>query len=299
MSCKKFRAEIEEAGRGAALGADAAAHVAACDSCRAFGGERERLGTLVASLARVEAPADFEFRLRARMARADGEARAGVWRRAFVPGAAWLTAAGCLVLALGVLVHFRTGAPRGRDGDPRGEAAARAAGEGNSQVNQAANQAGGRLANQVVAQGVTSVSGERSAAVRASEKSDRTPGVRGPKVVETGGATLAARQSNAAAERAARRERFVLPRDAVEQIAGVQPVQPRLESRSMDVKPAPIYIGTPIALPVTSPDRKLEALFNDARGAKRVVAVDPVAFGARGPAAKDANVKNVSYTGVW
>lgn len=66
--CKAYRHEIVEAFDGGALSREARAHA---DSCRACGGElreRESLRALVRGLGKVEAPADFEYRLRARMA---------------------------------------------------------------------------------------------------------------------------------------------------------------------------------------------------------------------------------------
>lgn len=66
--CKAYRHEIVEAFDGGALSRGARAHA---ESCRACGDElrgRESLSALVRGLARVEAPADFDYRLRARMA---------------------------------------------------------------------------------------------------------------------------------------------------------------------------------------------------------------------------------------
>jgi hypothetical protein len=48
-----------------------------------------------------------------------------------------------------------------------------------------------------------------------------------------------------------------------------------------------------------TPERRLEAMFKDVHGAQRMVAIDPVTFGARGQTPSRANMKNVSYTGVW
>lgn len=303
MSCKKFRTEIEEAGRGVPLGASAATHVAACDSCRAFDAERVRLRALVSDLSRVEAPADFEFRLRARIARAGGDERTRATRRAFVPGAAWLTAAGCLVLALGIFVHFRNVAAREANALAQRETTAQrktaVQRETAAQASVADQARAEQVATEDVSQAATGASDTRPTVVQSSTKTVESVFNERPKIVETAEVKSAARQASRA-QRAARPERFVLPGEAVAEITGVEPAAARIESRSMDVKPSRIYyVGVPIPLPVGSADRKLEALFNDAHGAKHVVAVDPVAFGARNQASKDANAKNVSYTGVW
>jgi hypothetical protein len=70
--CKAYREEIEELAGVGRLGLEARAHVNACAACRALEQERASLRRLVRRLERVEAPADFEFRLRARMAASRG-----------------------------------------------------------------------------------------------------------------------------------------------------------------------------------------------------------------------------------
>ena len=73
--CKAYREEIEELAGVGRLSLEARAHVNACEACRQLEQERASLRRLVAGLGRVEAPADFEFRLRARMAAARAAAR--------------------------------------------------------------------------------------------------------------------------------------------------------------------------------------------------------------------------------
>lgn len=103
--CKAYRREIDEAADGVSAGARS--HAA---SCRACGDElrvRESLRALVGGLDRVEAPADFEFRLRARMAasKADGgRGRFGRtrWLYSFAP----VAVAACFVVVSATL-YFR------------------------------------------------------------------------------------------------------------------------------------------------------------------------------------------------
>jgi len=66
MECRATRREIDEGGEH--LTAQALRHVASCAPCLAFQNERTRLRDLLTSLEPVTAPADFDFRLRARMA---------------------------------------------------------------------------------------------------------------------------------------------------------------------------------------------------------------------------------------
>jgi hypothetical protein len=276
MSCQKFRAEIEEAARAASLGERTALHLAGCGECRAFRDERESLRGLVASLARVEAPADFEFRLRARIARADG-ARAG-WR-GFVPGAAWVAIAGCLVLALGLFAYFRT----------------------SRQTNQLAAAPGATASNAVQ----TTPRIERNA----SASSDGvTPTVvatvanQEESINESQDSTDASADLTGRTWRAPRRQRFIVPREAVQQLAQAQPEARQLGTNILGEGEMKIYTASPIPLPGTSRERPLEALFTDARGASHAVSVDPVTFGARGLPVQRGRVANVKYTqtqGVW
>jgi hypothetical protein len=266
MNCKKFRTEIEEAGRTASLGAAASAHLASCASCRAFRTEREALRGLVASLARVDAPADFEFRLRARIARSEDESHAHTTRRTFVPGAVWLAVAGCLVLALGVFIKFRQPQKQSRE-------AASAAGS----------------AATVEARGAP----PQVAAATPRESNEHSTGF------ETAATNVDSIRSASRAPRAQRREKFVLPSETVERIAQTQPAASQQETHVSDVTGSPIYVGTPIPLRVTTQEKRLEALFKDVHGAQRVVAIDPVTFGARGQTPSRVNMKDVSYTGVW
>src|SRR5215204_4003685 len=82
--CKAYRREIDEAA-GGGVSAGARAHATSCRVCGDELRVRESLRVLVGGLGKVEAPADFEFRLRARMAasKADGA-------RGRFGGARWL-----------------------------------------------------------------------------------------------------------------------------------------------------------------------------------------------------------------
>ena len=65
--CRVMRRMIDESEPGGPLSSQAAEHIAVCDSCREFRGQRARLRELVGSLQPVEAPPDFDMRLRARL----------------------------------------------------------------------------------------------------------------------------------------------------------------------------------------------------------------------------------------
>ncbi|HEX5084376.1 MAG TPA: hypothetical protein VFY40_20220, partial [Blastocatellia bacterium] len=69
MNCKQIREEIDTAPRYDLRGA-IRSHLNGCPDCRRYSDETASLLGLLGAQPRVEAPADFEFRLRARMARA-------------------------------------------------------------------------------------------------------------------------------------------------------------------------------------------------------------------------------------
>lgn len=73
--CKAYRHELLEACDGGEMSRAAGAHLATCAPCGEELRQRENLRTLVGGLGKVEAPPDFEFRLRARMAAAKTPAR--------------------------------------------------------------------------------------------------------------------------------------------------------------------------------------------------------------------------------
>jgi len=73
MNCRNIRREIEEAGPGDLLSSGVNDHMLSCLACETLLREQTKLRELVSSLGTVEAPGDFDFRLRARLA---GEKRA-------------------------------------------------------------------------------------------------------------------------------------------------------------------------------------------------------------------------------
>lgn len=68
MNCRYVRRQIEEAGPGDLLSTSVAEHMRNCLECVRFSEEDIKLREIVSSLGMVEAPVDFEFRLRARLA---------------------------------------------------------------------------------------------------------------------------------------------------------------------------------------------------------------------------------------
>lgn len=71
-NCEVVRLELDELMTGESCSAAATEHLRDCASCREFHEQQTKLRQIVGSLGTVEAPADFDFRLRARLAQSNG-----------------------------------------------------------------------------------------------------------------------------------------------------------------------------------------------------------------------------------
>jgi len=71
-NCEVVRRELDELMTGDVCSTAATAHLRDCASCREFHEQQTKLRQIVGSLGTVEAPADFDFRLRARLAQSNG-----------------------------------------------------------------------------------------------------------------------------------------------------------------------------------------------------------------------------------
>jgi hypothetical protein len=93
MNCTQIREAIDQARRRAGYSPAVQSHLSGCPDCRQHANEASSLLELLSAAPRVEVPADFEFHLRARIARAKAEKnQAGVlesfWKRSFSFGQA-------------------------------------------------------------------------------------------------------------------------------------------------------------------------------------------------------------------
>src|ERR1044072_4683388 len=66
--CEEIRRELEEVALNEEFSGAAAEHMGGCVDCREFQRQQLKLRQIVGSLGVVSAPADFDFRLRARLA---------------------------------------------------------------------------------------------------------------------------------------------------------------------------------------------------------------------------------------
>jgi hypothetical protein len=113
--CRAVRREIDSSELNQRLGEQVETHVAACAACAQFRTERRELRELVGSLQPVVAPADFDVRLRARIAR-ERDARARqpfIFRFALTTPA--IAVAALLVMLVGTIVWINQ---RNRSANP-------------------------------------------------------------------------------------------------------------------------------------------------------------------------------------
>jgi len=99
MECRATRRAIDEGGEQ--LSAQVVRHVASCATCLAFQNERARLRELLTSLGPVTAPADFEFRLRARIAAQTESVGPSSFFSGFALSTPAMAAAALVIVALG------------------------------------------------------------------------------------------------------------------------------------------------------------------------------------------------------
>ena len=104
-NCETVRRELDELMLGESYSAAAEGHLRECSECREFQEKQTRLRQMVGSLGTVAAPADFDFRLRARLANESSNAvfhlNSASW---FFARRSLTVAALILLIATGVVV---------------------------------------------------------------------------------------------------------------------------------------------------------------------------------------------------
>lgn len=73
MNCTGIKAVIDSASSRNPISSDVKAHLNGCPDCRSYSDKTNALLTLLSAQPRVQAPADFNFQLRARIARAQAK----------------------------------------------------------------------------------------------------------------------------------------------------------------------------------------------------------------------------------
>jgi hypothetical protein len=280
MNCQKCQFEIEELETGESLSETARAHLSSCPACRAFHDGRQSLKKLVGSLAPVQAPPDFDFRLRARInaAKSGGRHQSTAWWRSFITSAPALGLAATFALLVAAVVFYnqtRTGPVQ------------------NAKPDIIANQSNGQMPEQV--------------SVNPSSPTVRAPEVTPPPSDES------MKDANPAVAMKVKRERSRASREG-KNGARHESIQPdanesQIVTNETAVRPAPQIMpkgASPfnagmnqiVELPVRSASQPMRIFVNDQSGAKRRVTLAPVTFGSQDFANLD-HARMASGQGIW
>jgi hypothetical protein len=265
--CEAYRVLIEEAAdRGAEHAPALGAHLGACAPCREFRRERAALLELLGGLEKVDAPDDFEFRLRARIARQRAAEKSLLRRLRFAPGLASAAVAACLLAA--AALYFR--APLDANNN---QVAARPDAPAAPVSNSVAEAEAARH-NQVAA-----VNPEQNGpGERAVEEQDKPQ--RRARVAEE-------KASAQRPRRASREDNFGVRTAPVVDVSKGRQLASHSETQGVALR--------------TSPET-LRVVLRDARGESYVLPMRSVSFGAQGPVGHDARAVRASYAdkeGVW
>jgi hypothetical protein len=277
MNCQKCKNEIEERNlRREGLSDAAEAHLSACADCHVFGEERLALSRLVGGLEKVSAPADFDFRMRARMA---AEASAGRATRSgwfnFSPAALSWPLAACFALVISATFYFQQ----------QPSPAMSTTTEQSRTVAVMETPAPQASLDETISQNAPALSGE-------TRQSFDTPSLKN---------ALAAR-------------RRMLPVRAVGRTT-VDAAQVRAaveESNSASLPSVPVMhaanntatTGERVLIPlqVSAQERPLKVLLQETGGNARTISVDSVSFGSRDVIGRPATISKASLStnqGVW
>jgi hypothetical protein len=105
--CNIIRQQIDEADRTEGLTSAAEKHLHACDACRDFAADHTSLQQLLGDLGTVPAPADFDFRLKARLAREKDGARNSIGFASLLSGRRLATTAALILTVAAVVFSIR------------------------------------------------------------------------------------------------------------------------------------------------------------------------------------------------
>jgi hypothetical protein len=264
MNCKAYRSFYEEPDADAALSAGAREHLAGCEACARLLRERAALRRLLGGLERVEAPADFDFRLRARLRAAGAATGPGLMARLLSPAAASALAA-CAVLAVTAGVYFKRPAAVTQTEHTTGAA---------QKVDAPAPPE--KLAGENVREVASADGPEMRKAVEASDEAREQLSPR----AKTGtGSQKVVKTEKGRADSAVR-------------------MAPVLSRRDGEVT----FVNPPVAVPLPAARQPLRVMLRDESGASRALSMRAVSFGSQefisrlgGP----QRTSNTSKEGVW
>jgi hypothetical protein len=278
MNCQTCRIEIEELGTVERLGDDARAHLSVCALCRAFHDERQSLKRLIGGLGTVDAPPDFDFRLRARISETK---RAGnhhsSWRSFLASAPAIGLAASFALLVAGVFFYNQTKPspviaekpaatstelpeqkPVQANANPAPAAGAPAVAPRGSDIIEKDDEAG-TVAVAVKHQRSRATGSNRNTARREASQ----PGANDAQIISNDTAVRSAQQ--------------IVPNGAAPFNAGMNPI---------------------VELPVRSASQPMRIFIDDKSGAKRTLTLEPVVFGSQDLMGRNTSRAAASH-GIW
>jgi hypothetical protein len=262
--CKVFRREIGEASERGELSGTAAAHADVCRACGETLHARDAVRGLVRGLGKVEAPADFEFRLRARMAASKGAGRRGPFGGLRLAYRFAPFALAALFLVVSASLYFRQ-TPRGTTGVSA-------------------------VATRQVAGNNAGTQSPAPSAHTDSQGSTPAPFAEGEPAYSPKSHALRASVSrqHVAARRAT---------GGVREAAGAA-----LNTTVASVSAAEVIRGRTLSIPMETSASPLRLVLRDERGATRVVPVRSVSFGAQDLIAREGTGRQATAAddeGVW
>jgi hypothetical protein len=277
MNCQKCKTEIEDRDlRRESLSDAAQAHKAACANCRVFGEERLALRRLVGGLEKVSAPADFDFRMRARLAaeRSVAAPRAAWFN--FSPAALSWPLAGCLALVVSASLYFQPQRPDAPVDAPAAQTAE-------------------------ARETMPSPPPQQTSAVAPAQQDEQAAGDETPADVDaialkrSAGQRRHALPSRLAARASVERELAQVEESTSTSLMGATP---RFASSGETRRESAL-----IPVPLDAPEGQLKVLLRDTSGGARTISVDSVSFGSRDvmgrPGATFTRTSLSSNQGVW
>ena len=265
MNCRNIKREIEEAGSADLLSAAALSHLESCAACDTISRQQTKLQAIVAGLGTVEAPGDFEFRLRARLA---GEKRGGARPLGNLSFGLRSAAVAAILLLLGSVVVFVALNTGSNDQVASGSPAAPKPVTSDSVPKQSEDPGSVTPGSSVVAQAPT---GNGPAPVAASQ---HTPNGRRVERVKNELAGLRTGSRLATRDLSGTRAP-VLTRD---QLAESYPTA---------------------AFPINASYQSLKVSVDDARGTSRTISLPSVSFGSQRTLSQNASPLMASSRGSW
>lgn len=259
MKCKAVQREIEDLEKEALLSARAAEHLNSCAACRVFRDEHAALRRLVGSLETVSAPANFEWRLRARLAASKSETGRRFRLAGFSPGAQSIALAASFALLVVAFVAYKQ-----------------------TRTTQTASNEQPRALSQTIDKIAATAKSE-------AESPSAAPAQDG---TETDGASeitqLKLKESDQQRARGVRGTRANTARGE----AGISSESPRIFSNDFGSRTAQDFVpaglvnsftdaGPMISVPVRSSQQPARVQFEDNLGAKRTLSLSPVTFGGQ------------------